>query len=184
MPVELGAGPSLPPGIAPRSMVVYLPYIAFDVDELEGIGDEDKGRAVFEAMRTHPRQERKRMVWDDTLARVAAEKVRRQAHEGWAWHVDPQGYGPNYYVRKAGYRLPDYYSKADDANNIESIAHWGDGTVPNVWAAWMASAGHKQHVLGLLSFYAAQTHVGCAYYYLATSDKKHYWAIISCPPEG
>ena len=123
------------------------------------------------------------MAWDDKLAKAAADKCLRQAHEGWSGHVDPQGRGPNDMVRAYDYLLPDWYGDGA-SNNIESLSHNGDGRPDAMWQGLLDSPGHRIHVLGLDEFYAAQTHVGVGYCHLAASPKRHYWCILSAPPEG
>lgn len=141
-------------------------------------------RQIFLMMKLHPEQGRSHVVWEDRLAVAAAEKCYRQAHEGWSGHIDPQGHGPNWMVKQAGYLLPDWYGQADDANNIESLSHNGDGRPDLMWMGLLDSPGHRIHVLGLNPFYAAQTQVGIGYYHLETSPKRHYWCLLSAPPEG
>jgi uncharacterized protein YkwD len=141
----------------------------------------DKARAIFELMRNHREQGRNKrdMVWQRNLVGCAQNKCERQAIGGWDGHIDPQGYGMNWQVTKWGLKLPGGYSRADDANNIESLAHYGDGSVEGVWEGWMASPGHRAHILGENSFYASQIYVGVGYYYLESSEKKHYWCVLS-----
>lgn len=124
------------------------------------------------------------MIFDERLADIAHSRVMSQARDGWSGHVDPQGRGPNAYCRMVGYQLPDWYLQDNDANNIESIADSGDGSVEGVWDSWLGSTGHRMHILATDSFYKAQTQVGIAYYYLATSKHLHYWCILSAPPVG
>lgn len=165
----------------------YMPYVgnAIAVEGEYGVGllgmvEQD----VFMLMANHPKQRRQVMVWDDKLAKIAGIRAISQAVTGWAGHTDPEGLGPNHYARVWGYRLPDWYDTADDANNIESLAWGGSGKAQDVWQDWMNSPGHRTHILGTDPFYAAQTHVGVGYYMLEGSEYTHYWCILSAPPEG
>lgn len=146
---------------------------------------DDRARAIFELMSHHQDQGRefKAMVWDEKLAYIARIRCFTQAKFGWDGHVDPKGKGPNWWVRNAGYPLPDDYDQADDANNIESLAHNGNGTPEQVWKSWMQSNGHRVHILGANDFYSGQTQVGVGYYFLESSTKKHYWCVLTCHPE-
>lgn len=146
--------------------------------------EPDKARQVFDLMRQHELQGRNGMVWNDMLAAAARLKVERQAVEGWTGHVDPNGFGPNHLVRSLGYRLPDFYSTDDAANNCESLLHNGNGEVDRAWNSWMNSEFHRVHILGLDAFFAGQVHCGIAYTFLADSPKRHYWAVLTCHQEA
>ena len=97
-------------------------------------------------------------------------------------HVNPDGYGPNYLVRQAGYPLPTWYDPAPDGNNIESIAA-GYPTPDAVWNAWMTSPAHRNHLLGLDPFWADQIEYGIGYVYDPESDYDHYWVVITAYKE-
>lgn len=167
--------------------MTYMPSISSGPTPIEqpgGQSGEGNARAIFELIRQHPDQgrDRDKMVWHDTLAWVAEQRCKRQAEQGWTGHIDPWGYGPNWYVRDAGIKLPDGYGTDDDANNIESVSHNGDGSVQGqggTWDAWMRSPGHRIHLLGEEPTFAAQVLVGVGYYYLKTSAKRHYWCVLT-----
>ena len=93
-------------------------------------------------------------------------------------HTNPDGLGPNYFVRAAGYTLPSYYGKEPTANNVESLAAGGQDTQA-IWDAWMASSGHRVHVLGETTFFAQQVDYGVGYAYNPNSAYKHYWVFVS-----
>jgi uncharacterized protein YkwD len=86
-------------------------------------------------------------------------------------------------VKQHGIKLPngDGYSSDRAANQIESLAHHGDGTPDGVLQAWLNSPGHRAHILGEGDFYSKQVRVGIGYYGSVNSGKKHYWAFISIP---
>lgn len=185
--VTTSTGPTVPPGVvlAPRG-VIYLPQVYVEMTvALQGEQFMTKAEQIFHMMILHPEQGRKELEWHPLLAEVARDKCYYQAHQGWSGHVDPEGYGPNYWVREYGYRLPDWWLEREepDSNYIESLQHNGDGDVSDAWAGWMHSDGHRIHILGLNSFYAEQTQVGVGYYYLESSEKRHYWAVITAPKE-
>lgn len=156
----------------------HMPVI-FGGPTVAGQGDGDPAREFYALMLAHPEQGRTGMVWDDILAKAAQAKVESQAREGWTGHVSPSGIWPNRWVRLDGYALPAHYR--DDANNIESLSHHGDGTALTTFHALLDSPAHRDHILGANAFYAAQTHVGVGYFYLDSSLKFHYWAVISAP---
>ena len=116
------------------------------------------------------------------LAQVAREHAEDMAARDYFNPVNPDGFGPNYLVEQAGYELPDWYSQALDANNIESIAA-GYTTPEAAWNGWLASPGHRTHVLGEDSdFFADQTNYGIGYAFAPGSQYTHYLVFISAPP--
>jgi uncharacterized protein YkwD len=138
--------------------------------------------AIAAAMKVHPNQKRAELVCDSTLAAVARARAKDMAERAYFSHVDPDGHGPNYLVSAAGYDLPDWYDRRAAANNLESIAA-GYSNPNQAWSAWMDSAMHRLHILGLNDFYASQTRFGIGFYSLDGSPYADYWVIITAPPE-
>ena len=93
------------------------------------------------------------LKWNDTLARVAERKALDMATRNYFAHVDPEGYGINYYINKEGYRLDSSWLRKPSANFFESCNAGGltgreaikmlleDNGVPTL--------GHRKHLLGL-----------------------------------
>jgi uncharacterized protein YkwD len=163
--------------------VTILPFVGSGPQPIIEGQSEDKARQVFERMYHHDDQRRdfRKMQWDEDLAEAAFLKCIAQALEGWTGHVSPEGWGPNYSVRlRTSYKLPNY-SHAKDANNCESLAHNGDGSVEGVWASWMASEGHRTHLSGLDDWYAGQTRVGVGFY--EGGEERYYWCVLTVHPE-
>jgi hypothetical protein len=98
-------------------------------------------------------------------------------------HINPDGNGPNWLVRQAGYTLPDYYDQSAGGNNIESI-NAGRASAGDTWNSWMDSSPHRQHLLGENSFYAAQTSVGVGFVADPDSEWRYYWVVFTAPPSG
>ena len=138
--------------------------------------------AVFEFAQNHPAQGRASFTCDSTLSQVARAKAQDMAQRSYFGHVDPDGLGPNYHVRAAGYVLPTWYGTSPSSNNIESIAA-GYVSAESAWNGWLNSSGHRTHVLAESSFWQAQTNIGIGYYYDPASPYKHYWVFLSAPPE-
>jgi uncharacterized protein YkwD len=143
----------------------------------------DKQRWIFDAMAKHPLQGRERMYRSRLLDEVAAYRCRDLLKRGYDDHVDPEGRGPNWWVRNFGYRLPGDYGDGD-ANNIESLCWGGDGGVQQIWDAWMGSEPHRIHLLGLNDTFAEQTEVGVGYAHGSGAKWDHYWAVLTAPPEN
>lgn len=170
---------------------IYVPMVATEGTGPGGSGStpEECGLnseevAVAKMMIDDPRQQRNDPVCDPTLAQVARGRARDMALRGYFSHTNPDGIGPNYLARQAGYPLPDWYSDDLNSNNIESIGG-GYTSAGEVWQAWIDSSAHRGHVLGAQSFYAEQRAYGVGYYYNADAPLKHYWVFLSAPlPSG
>jgi uncharacterized protein YkwD len=133
-------------------------------------------------VRGHPRQKREALVWDARLAAVARERARSMGTRGYFGHVDPDGFGPNWYVTRAGYRLPLQWTAFDGANQVESILA-GHATAEAAFQKWMGSKQHSAHLLALNPFYQNQTRFGVACVTVPGSVYRDYWVFLSAPPE-
>jgi uncharacterized protein YkwD len=61
------------------------------------------------------------LKWNDNLAKAAEDKACDMANLNYFEHIDKKGYGMNYYINKAGYRLiPEFLTNKND-NFFESI---------------------------------------------------------------
>ncbi|MEZ4708682.1 MAG: CAP domain-containing protein [Caldilineaceae bacterium] len=128
-------------------------------------------------------QQRPEMVCNDILSRVARERALDMATRDYFDHINPDGHGPNYLVREAGYILPDSYSNAADANNIESIAA-GFSTAEAAWDGWMNSPSHRKHLLAEIPFYTEQVEYGIGYVYLSDGNTYHYYWVVLTAKSG
>lgn len=138
---------------------------------------------VFELMERHPDQERQNMQWNEALAKVAQDRARDMATRNYFSHTNPDGIGPNLLVRMEGYALPDWYAGERDANNVEGIGG-GYLTAADAMAGLLGSPPHRQQLLGESDFFRGQTNVGVGYAFNKNSQYKHYWSIITAPPEA
>ena len=125
-------------------------------------------------------QRRSFLTYSPILSRVARERARDMAERRYFDHINPDGHGANYLVRRAGYVLPSSYPS--DGNNLESIAA-GYATATATWSGWMASPDHKRHLLGEIDFFAAQTSYGIGYYQDSGSPYRTYWVVLTAPPQ-
>ena len=81
-------------------------------------------------------------------------------------------------MRQAGYPLPSYYLTAPTANNIESLAA-DSPDAELILQAWLASPGHRVHVLGEQTFFAAHIEYGIGYATSTGGEYSEYWVFIS-----
>jgi uncharacterized protein YkwD len=135
--------------------------------------------AAVEALLLHDDgQQRTEMNCNATLAKVARDRARDMAERDYFGHTNPDGHGPNFLVRSAGYELPSYYGQSVSANNVESIAA-GHATADAVWSALMASAHHREHLLGENDFYREQVDYGIGFAQKEGATYRYYWVIIT-----
>lgn len=169
-----------PSAHADARVTVFIPIAVNRSNDCALTADE---RQVEQQMTTAPEQHRPTLVCNAILTQVARERAMDMATRNYFGHTNPEGYGPNYLVRAAGYPLPDYYSSAPDSNNIESIAA-GHATGIAAWSAWMDSPPHKEHLLAESDFYVEQIDYGIGHAYLENgSAYTHYWVVITAKPD-
>ena len=129
------------------------------------------------------------LIWNDTLAKVAEEKAMDMATKNYFAHVDKSGYGINYYINKAGYRLNPEWVKRKRDNNFESLdagAETGEKAVVDL-VVDLNTAGHahRNHLLGIDPWNASLTDIGIGFVnggersqfkvYMCVIIAKHDW---------
>lgn len=154
----------------------YLPSV--HGNGLAAQADTAQAAALLALIRTHPQQRRASMTVHPLLMQVAQARAQDMAQRDYFSHTDPDGYGPNWHVRQAGYVLPDWYGQHMAANNVESI-HAGGVDAAMVVDGWMHSESHSVHMLGTLPFYADQIDVGAGYAMRVGTVYTKYWVFIS-----
>lgn len=160
----------------PLSGKVYLPAI-FQTPCLSTPQEQELAMLMIQ----DANQQRVSPTCHPLLAQVARERARDMARRGYFSHTTPEGYGPNFLVRQAGYVLPSYYGTQNNANNIESIAA-GSSTASATWQQWMGSSAHRTHLLGLVPFFAEQIEYGIGYANDPDSPFGYYWVVITAKP--
>jgi uncharacterized protein YkwD len=132
---------------------------------------------------------RKPLKWNATLAQVAQTKAEDMARNNYFSHVDKKGYGMNYYINKAGYRLPDYWLKDKKNNFCESIAAGPDTPVDGIvqlindgGVKQHDKAGHRVHLLGISDFYKDNVDIGIGWASSPNSTYKTYMVVIITHP--
>lgn len=154
-------------------LMIYLPLVV--TTGACTMNTQEQQLADF--IRNAPGQGRGSFTCNPLLAAVAEAQARDMATHGYMSSIDPEGHGPNYRVRQAGYPLPTYYSATADSNNIEALFA-GYTSADAVWAAAVDNA--QLHGQG--EFWANQTAFGIAYYRDPASPMGYYWVIITAPP--
>ena len=140
----------------------------------------DQEKRIEELLRSHAEQQRVTLTCNPILASVARARAEDLGRRAYFAHVNPDGQGPNYFVRQAGYVLPDSYSQALSGNNVESIGA-GPADADGMWNAWIVSEKHNTHLLGKTSFFAEQVNYGIGFAQVPGSPYQYYWVFISAP---
>lgn len=158
---------------------VYMPVIATG----PVTADHPYETALLRLIINHPNQQHPRLERHPILMKVAQARVASMITRQWFGHVDPDGYGANHWVKRAGFPLPLYYGRGNGANNIEVLAG-GFATPEEAFMGWLGSPGHRALVLGENDFYMRQSWLGVGYAYGQGPGKwGHYWACLCCEAE-
>lgn len=129
------------------------------------------------------------LLWNDTLAKVAEAKAFDMADRNYYGHVDPDGYGINYFIHKSGYKLNPNWIKEKSENYFESIAAActsGEQAVRIfIIDKNVASLGHRNHLLGVGDWNASLSDIGIGFArresgstyktYISVIIAKHDW---------
>jgi uncharacterized protein YkwD len=129
------------------------------------------------------------LQWNDTLAKVAEAKAYDMANRNYFGHVDPDGFGINYFIDKAGYKLNPEWTITKSDNYFESltanITTGEDAIRYLVKDSLTPSLGHRKHLLGLDDWNSTLTDVGIGFVkadtgsiyqtYICVIIAKHDW---------
>lgn len=107
------------------------------------------------------------LVWNDLLAQAAEDKALDMAERNYFGHIDPDGYGMNYYINDYGYSLSREFLNSNRANHFESICAGEAGPYETVKALiidnGIANKGHRNHLLGIGAHYNSLVDIGVGY---------------------
>lgn len=107
------------------------------------------------------------LIWNDQLAKVAETKALDMAKRKYFAHVDPEGYGMNYYINKGGYKLNKDWLKNKRSNNFESLAYGlkdGASTINTlIIDKGIPGFGHRKHLLGIGDWNRSLTDIGIGF---------------------
>lgn len=123
------------------------------------------------------------LKWSDTLAKVAEAKALDMATRDYVDHVDPDGYGLNHYIDKAGYKLNPKWLASKNLNFFESISAGspdGETAIRKlIIDNGVPTLGHRKHLLGLDDWTASLTDIGIGYARpVAKAEYKSYVCVV------
>jgi uncharacterized protein YkwD len=126
--------------------------------------------------------------WNDTLARVAEAKALDMAKRNYFNHVNPDGYGINFFINQSGYKLNTDWLKDKKENFFESIASGHDSGIAAIKSLIIdegdATKGHRNHLLGVTDWDASLYDIGIGFVkcdggayqsYICIIIAKHNW---------
>lgn len=124
---------------------------------------------------------RPKLKWNETLAKVAEQKALDMAKRNYFEHVDPDGYGMNYYMNKGGYTLdPDLLTdkKANYFESIEAGSATGELAIKDlIIDAGVPSLGHRYHLLGVGEWNESLVDIGIGF--VRSTGKTDYITYVS-----
>lgn len=180
-------------------LIVYsFVFLLFSSSFIGNDPDEKEARAAYvllNKVRQDPKaflkdfpflkdvEPKSRLIWNDTLARVAQTKAADMAKRNYFAHVDPDGYGMNYYISQAGYTLEQAWLKDPKANYFESCnagALNGEDAIRILLADnGVPSLGHRKHLLGLDPWSASLLDIGIGYVQAdSTATYRSYTCVL------
>ncbi len=121
--------------------------------------------------------------WNDVLAKVAEARAMDMAKRDYFDHTDPDGFGPNHHIHRAGYALQADWLDRKEANNFESIGANHPSAIDGIKSMIRGSAAtryaHRRHVLGLDEWNASLHDIGIGYVRVpAGSTYRSYLCVI------
>jgi uncharacterized protein YkwD len=120
--------------------------------------------------------------WNDTLAKVAEAKALDMAKRNYFNHVNPDGYGINYFIQQSGYKLNADWLKDKKENFFESLASGHESGAEAVKSliidAGDATKGHRDHLLGIGDWDATLVDIGIGFVKNDGSQYPSYTVII------
>jgi hypothetical protein len=115
--------------------------------------------SLYGLIKNDDRQERARLEWHSDIARVAEDKLHDMQRRHYYNHLDPDGHGPNWWLKRAGL-LPSGYPQGDGDNSLESLTNNVDHAV-HAFTSLRDSPLHRDHIFGR-GWFGGQDKIGIA----------------------
>jgi uncharacterized protein YkwD len=135
-----------------------------------------KERALAQLLVAKPAQLRPRLDCDPALVEMARARARDMATRGYFHHRDPDGVGPNDFLRRHGFALPSSYPSGS-ANTVEAIVG-GYSDPDEVWSELLGSALHRAHMLGEEPTFLEQDRFGIGYVREWNTPQVDFWVVL------
>lgn len=155
--------------VSSRNYKIFLPIVSGRTNFTTSLA-----RDFYNLLAYHPDQEREELTPIDNLINGANYKALDLGMNAYFAHRSPYGVNANRLARSFGNDLPDHYS--EDGNSIESLLG-GTANPLKVLEFLLASPSHRNHLLGIGPFFAAQRYIGIGYAEVKDSPYTFYWCI-------
>ena len=122
------------------------------------------------------------LKWNDTLAKVAEARALDLAKRNYFGHVDPDGYGANYYINKEGYKLESNWLSDKKNNFFESLSAGSESGEQAIKALIIdngtSSLGHRKHLLGMDTWNSSLVDIGIGFVKAEETKYRYYTCVI------
>ena len=122
------------------------------------------------------------LKWNDKLATAAQRKAQDMADRNYMAHVDPDGYGMNYFIQNSGYQLNSNWLVNISMNNFESISAGSHTPLESIVALikdeGVIGLGHRKHLLAMEDFWKPCYDIGIGWGYNINSMYKTYCCVL------
>jgi uncharacterized protein YkwD len=124
----------------------------------------------------------KTLRWNDTLAKVAEARALDMAKRNYFNHVNPEGYGINFFINQSGYKLNADWLKDKKENFFESVGSGHDSGTEAIKSLIIdaddATKGHRDHLLGIGEWDSTLVDVGIGFVKCDGGKYQSYTCII------
>jgi uncharacterized protein YkwD len=116
------------------------------------------------------------------LMKVAEDKALDMASNNYFDHTNKRKEGINIALHRAGYTIPEYMYQDKKSNSYESIVAGFPNAIDAVNCLIQDKGvhppGHRNHLLGLVDFWANCTDIGVGYAYREGTEYQWYVCVI------
>ena len=127
-------------------------------------------------------QKKPSLKWNDTLAKIARTKAMDMVNRKYEGHITPEGYGINYMMDTAGYKLNKDWLKDPKMNTFESwqagASNGEDMIRALILDTYDKKLGHRDHLLGVSDWNSKLVDIGIAFVQSPDSKYKTYSVVI------
>ena len=122
------------------------------------------------------------LKWDKNLANAAQKKALDMATRDYFGHVDSEGYGMNYRIFHAGYKIPENWFDDVTSNYFESIQAGNSSgkiaIIDLIIDEGIDPPGHRNHILGIEDFWSNCTDIGIGMAKRQGSTYTYYMCVM------
>jgi len=122
------------------------------------------------------------LKWNKNLAVAAQRKAQDMADRNYMEHIDPDGYGMNYFIQNAGYQLNPNWLANISMNNFESLSAGSSNPLKSIIDLikdeGVIGYGHRKHLLAMVDFWKPCYDIGIGWGSNINSEYKTYCCVL------